>query len=77
MFAGSHFGLVDVSDSDLQKALRIAHKGEFRYPLDAPELARVGLQHCSAPLLAHLRGLDQAGVRAVLVAVLAERKQSK
>lgn len=74
MLPGTHFGLVDVADADLEKALRALHKGDLDLPVDAIGLARVGLQHCSAPMLATLRDLDAAGVRAVLVAVLAERR---
>ena len=74
MLPGTHLGLVDVTDADLEKALRALHKGDFDLPASPIGLARIGLQHCSAPLLATLRDLDAAGVRAVLVAVLAERK---
>ncbi len=70
---GSSFGLVDVSTEDLKKALALLHRGELDCAVSAAGLARVGLQHCQGALLSHLRGLDQAGVRAVLTAVLAER----
>jgi hypothetical protein len=70
---GSSFGLTDVSTDDLKKALALLHQGHLDTPVDAGVLARMGLQHCSAPLLSQLRGLDAPGVRAVLTAVLAER----
>lgn len=69
----SYRGLTDVSESDLKKALQMLHQGHLQGPVDAGRLARVGLQHCQGPLLQMLRGLDDAGVRAVLVAVLSER----
>ncbi len=76
MFAGG-IGLTEVSSHDLRKALRSLHRGDLDLPIDVASLARVGLQHCSQPLLAHLRDLDPAGVRAVLVAVLAERRRAE
>jgi hypothetical protein len=39
-------------------------------------LAALGLQDWSEALLGTLRGLEEAGIRAVLVAVLAERQKS-
>lgn len=77
MFAGSWYGLTDVKDEDLEKALRALHRGDLDLPVSAIGLARVGLQHCSAPILAALRDLDANGVRAVLVNVLAERKRPR
>ena len=66
-------GLTEVETKHLKKLLSLVHRGEFKYPLDVHELARTGLQHAAPPILSQLRGLDQAGVRAVLTAVLAER----
>ena len=66
-------GLTEVTTGDLKKLLSFLHGGELRFPLDVGELTRVGLQHCAGLLLAQLRELDQRGVQAVLVAVLAER----
>ena len=66
-------GLTEVESKHLKQMLALVHRGEFTFPIDVQELARTGLQHCQGPLLAQLRGLDEAGVRAVLVAVLAER----
>lgn len=66
-------GLTDVPTADLESLLRHVHSGEARCPLVASEIARLGLQHRHEELM-HLRGLDERAVRAVLVAVLAERR---
>lgn len=66
-------GLTEVPIADLRKALSALHRGWLECPLTPSDLARVGLQHCSDDLLGTLRGLDAPGVRAVLVAVIAER----
>jgi hypothetical protein len=73
MFTGG-LGLTEVNSKDLEKALRALYRGDLELPLNIHGLTRVGLQHCSQPLLSQLRGLDKMGVQAVLVAVLAERK---
>lgn len=67
-------GLVAVPTPDLEKLLRFVHRGDLDCPLTVPGLARVGLQHV-ADRLEHLRGLPSDGVRAVVVAVLAERRE--
>ncbi len=67
-------GLTEVSEQDLVKALKVVHQEQLRTPLSLPELTRCGLQHCAEPMMAALRGLDDAGLRAVLVCVLAERR---
>ena len=62
-------------DTDaLATALRSLHRGELECPLTIPGLTRVGLQYVAPDLLHALRGLDEDAVRAVLVAVLAERR---
>ena len=76
MFHGG-LGLTEVNSHDLQKALRALYRNELELPVTIAGLARVGLQHCAQPLLAQLRDLDDAGTRAVLVSVLAERKRHK
>lgn len=68
-------GLQAVPTQDLRKALAALHREEMRCPLDITELTRFGLQHVALELLSHLRGLDARAVRAVLVAVLAERQE--
>lgn len=66
-------GLTDVPDSDLKTLLRLVFRQQISCPLDLPELARCGLQHCASELLGQLRGLPGPAVQAVLVNVLAER----
>lgn len=66
-------GLTPVKTVDLKKALAALHRGELKCPLSIVELTRNGLQHCAGELLHGLRKLDEPAVRAVLVAVLAER----
>lgn len=73
MVPGTHLGLVEVTTHDLKKALRALHHGDLDLPVTAAAISRIGLQHCSGPLLAQMRDLDHAGVHAVLTAVLAER----
>lgn len=68
-------GLVDVRTADLEKALRALHHGTLPCPLTAAGVASNGLQHVQESLFGTLRDLDARGVRAVLVAVLAERKR--
>ncbi len=67
-------GLLAVASSDLEKLLRALHRGDVTCPLTIQDLTRVGLQH-AADRLGHLRGLTDAGVRAVVVAVIAERRE--
>ena len=66
-------GLVAVSEAHLTHLLRVVHRGELPCPISRQGLAGVGLLHVGDDL-GHLRGLDQDAVRAVLVAVLAERR---
>jgi hypothetical protein len=66
-------GLTGVTTEQLKTALRMLHRGELEAPLTIVGLTRVGLQNVANEFLDHLRGVDTAGVRAVLVAVLAER----
>lgn len=69
-------GLVDVSTDDLEKALRALHRGTLTCPLTPATIAGNGLQHATESLLGSLRGVEEAGVRATLVAVLAERRRA-
>ena len=73
MVPGMSLGLTEVSTDDLKRAFGLLHRGDLDVPVSPWGLARVGLQHCQNPLLIQLRGLDMAGVRAVLTCVLAER----
>jgi len=69
-------GLVPVKTDALRTLLRHLYRGDIEAPLALPDLTRIGLQYCASDLLHHLRGLDNTAVRAVLVAVLAERKEA-
>ena len=71
---GAGQGLREVPSIDLKRLLTAIHRGDLPCPLTADVLACVGLQDRSEVLLGSLRGLTDAGVRAVLVAVLAERR---
>lgn len=66
-------GLVGVSEADLRALLRAVHRGELPCPIDRVGLATVGLLRLGDQL-AVLQGLDEAGVHAVLVCVLSERR---
>ncbi len=65
-------GLKDVKSSDLKLILRAVHRGELPCPIDRIGLATTGLLRLGDDLET-LRGLDLAGVKAVIIAVLAER----
>jgi hypothetical protein len=65
--------LTGVSTEELQQLLRLVYRGEIEIPITPVALARVGLQYRAEEFMQSLRGLDEAGVRAVLIAVAAER----
>ncbi|MFO7561196.1 MAG: hypothetical protein R6X02_01030 [Enhygromyxa sp.] len=65
--------LTGVPTHELRTLLRLVHRREVEIPITPVALARVGLQHRSEEFMQSLRGLDEAGVRAVLIAVTAER----
>jgi len=67
-------GLVDVSTRSLETLLKAVHHGRTELPLTPIGLAALGLQEDANAILGHLRGLDATAVRAVLVAVIAERR---
>lgn len=71
MSAGT--GLTELSTDELRKLLRALHRGELQCPVSTQRLTCVGFQYRNEQLMGSLRGLDEAGVRAVLVCVLAER----
>jgi hypothetical protein len=54
--------------------LRQLHRNELTCPLTPAGVVCLGLQDDMEAVFSVMRGLDQSGVRAVLVAVLAERK---
>lgn len=66
-------GLVDVPTAQLENLLRRITRTELEYPLTKPTLMTLGYNEVAMASQA-LRGLDRRGVRAVLIAVLAERK---
>ena len=68
-------GLTAVSTEQLRTALRGLHRQTLACPLTVVGLTAHGLQDVAGPLLGHLRGLEAGGVRAVVVAVLADRQE--
>ena len=69
-------GLRDLSTEELKKLLGHVYHGELCCPLSTENLARVGFQHRHDEIMGAMRSLDLAGVRAVLVCVLAERPKA-
>lgn len=68
-------GLVEVRQRSLETLLRAVHRGTTVIPLTPIGLAALGLQEEASTILDQLRGLDAPALRAVLVAVLAERRE--
>ena len=66
-------GLTSFKTEELKMLLRLLHRGQLILPLTAHSVACAGFQYKQQELMANLRGLDESGVRAVLVCVLAER----
>ncbi len=66
-------GLVQVSTEQLRTLLRGLHRETLVCPLTPAGLAGHGLQDVTGVILGQVRGLELPGVRAVVVAVLAER----
>jgi len=69
-------GLKSVSTARLKDLLMAVHRGDLSCPLDRVGLTANGFFH-EADDLEILRGLDERGVRAVLVSVLAERRRGR
>jgi hypothetical protein len=65
--------LTGVPTTELEQLLRLVYRKQIEIPITPVGLALVGLQHRAEELMQSLRGLDEPGVRAVLVAVTAER----
>ena len=65
-------GLSELSLADLKNLLKRLHEGALTCPIGPKELHLAGLSYLE-DRVEHLRGLDERGVRAVLVAVIAER----
>ena len=69
----SALGLSPVPDEDLEDLVRLIYKGHIPFPLERRRLLELGMNR----LADHgdvLIGLDERGTRAVLSAVLAERR---
>ncbi|MFT5684423.1 MAG: quercetin dioxygenase-like cupin family protein [Myxococcota bacterium] len=69
-------GLTELTEDELKKLLRHIYREELPCPVTADTLACVGFQSRHEWISAALRGLDAAGVTAVLVAVIAERRKA-
>ena len=69
-------GLAHVSTDDLRRVLSRVHDGTLECPITHPTLLRVGLPKLVDDL-GHLGGLDARAVKAVIVAVLAEREAAE
>lgn len=69
--------LVALSNEHLRRLLALVHRGEVVCPMNIVELTRHGFQEQAGILLDLMRELDAAGVRAVLIAVLAERRAAE
>ncbi len=72
MIASLKPGLTGLTTTDVERLLRAVHRGELSCPISHAALHVAGLSYLVDRLEA-LQGLDARGVRAVLVAVLAER----
>jgi len=68
-------GLTSLKTDELKKLLSLLHRKELGLPFTAHSVACAGFQYRQGELMAAFRDLDEAGVRAVLVCVLAERLQ--
>jgi len=66
-------GMTSLKTKDLKAILRLVHRGELSCPITQIGLAQAGLLRLGDDV-GHLFGLNEAGVRAVVVAVLAERR---
>ena len=69
-------GLTQVTTEDLERLLRAVHRKELPCPIDRIGLACTGLLRTGDDL-GILLGLNEQAVRALLVCVLAERRQRR
>ena len=69
-------GLTELTEAELKKLLRHVYREELPCPVSADTLACVGFQSRQEWISAAVGGLDAAGVKAVLVAVIAERRKA-
>jgi hypothetical protein len=68
-------GLSRVSVDDLTRLLRIVHRGVVPFPITRASLVLCAFGHLEGELDL-LVGLDQRGARALLVGVIAERREA-
>lgn len=68
-------GLTRLSTDELEEMLRALHQGRLRFPIRMSELIGGGLPHI-AEKAEILQGLDERGLRVLLVSVLAERRRA-
>ncbi len=66
-------GLTALDTKDLENLLRRLHEGALVCPFGPPELHAAGLSYL-VDRVGFLQGKDETTVRAVLVAVIAERR---
>ncbi len=71
---GAGTGLAHLSEKDLKRLLSALHKQELACPVNFKSLAMTGLSYLQDKI-DFLQGLDEPAVRAVLIAVLAERRK--
>lgn len=71
MFGGQ--ALTKLATRDLERLLALVHRGELLCPIDELRIHTAGLSYL-VDKLGFLKGLPESAVRAVLVAVLAERR---
>jgi hypothetical protein len=72
--AKAQLALTGIETTRLEGLLRHLHRGELECPMSPVGLTCVGFQDVSEIVMGVMRGLDERGARAVLVAVLAERQ---
>lgn len=65
--------ITKIPDEDLQKVARAAYRGHLQFPLTRQQFLVMGLNRV-ADFGDVFIGLDERGMRAVIAAVLAERK---
>jgi hypothetical protein len=69
-------GLTHLTTAQLERLLKAVHREQVNCPLEATEVHLAGLSDVADRMDA-LRGLDQRAVKAVLVAVIAERRRAR
>ena len=67
-------GLARLSDEEVAGLLRALHRGELRFPIRLSDLIGSGFPHV-AEKAEIVQGLDERGLRVLLVAVMAERRR--